>query len=298
MKLLFRRSKGVAIQRLLGEDVSEWLNVELPRVSNPRVDMLARTASGALCQLELQSSNSGDMAWRQAQYYLDLHRRFRKHVRQVVLYVGADPLTMGRELATASMRFQYELIDVRDLDGEALLASGDLGDAMLALLAGVEEERVGRRVWAEIERMEPARREDAVTEFLIISGLRSREGWVLERARRLMPLSIDVILNNKVLGPAFMKKVREEAALQAKESVRVAEAKARVEARVEGLLEGRVEGRVEGEMNVLRWMLEGRFGPLSADAETRLRACNELELKDIAQRAMRAESIEELFPKR
>jgi hypothetical protein len=56
-------------------------------------------------------------------------------------------------------------------------------------------------VWPEIKPMEPVRREDAITEFLIISGLRNLEGWVLERVRRLMPLSIDVILNNNVLGP-------------------------------------------------------------------------------------------------
>lgn len=173
LKLLFRRSKGVAIQRLLGDQVAEWLNVELPRVSNPRVDMLARTVGGVLCNLELQSANSGDMARRQAEYYLDLHRLFRCHVRQIVLYVGPAPMNMAPEFVTPSMRFQYELVDVRELDGEALLASEDLGDAMLALLAGIDEDRVSRRVWAEIEQMEPARREDAVTEFLIISGLSS-----------------------------------------------------------------------------------------------------------------------------
>ena len=50
------------------------MNVELPRMSNPRADMLARTAGGVLCNLELQSTNSGAMAQRQAEYYLDLHR--------------------------------------------------------------------------------------------------------------------------------------------------------------------------------------------------------------------------------
>ena len=34
LKLLFRRSNGVTIQRLLGESIVEWVNVELPRVTN------------------------------------------------------------------------------------------------------------------------------------------------------------------------------------------------------------------------------------------------------------------------
>lgn len=101
--------------------------------------MLARTVGGALCNLELQSTNNIDMAQRQAEYYLDLHRLCGSHVRQVVLYVGRKPMTMEREFVTPCMRFQYELVDVRELDGEALLASSDLGDAMLALLAGADE---------------------------------------------------------------------------------------------------------------------------------------------------------------
>lgn len=74
LKLLFRRSNGVAIQRLLGERVIEWLNVELPRVRNPRVDMLARMESGVLTHLDLQSGNDPEMGRREAEYYLDLHR--------------------------------------------------------------------------------------------------------------------------------------------------------------------------------------------------------------------------------
>ncbi|MBL8174577.1 MAG: hypothetical protein JNK48_07905, partial [Bryobacterales bacterium] len=194
LKLLFRRSKGVAIQRLLGDEVEEWLNVELPRVGNPRVDMLARTKGGGLCNLEVQSSNDSGMARRQAEYYLALHRLYGEHVRQVVLYIGPGPLTMGPHFLTPAMRFQFELVDVRQFDGETLLASGDLGDAMLALLTNIDKERVGRSVWPEISRMPASRREDTVTEFLLISGLRGLESWVLERARTLMPLSIDVIL--------------------------------------------------------------------------------------------------------
>jgi hypothetical protein len=61
LKLVFRRSNGVATQRLIGDMVVEWLNVELPRVRNPRVDMLARIAGGGFTHLDLQSTN--DQRW-------------------------------------------------------------------------------------------------------------------------------------------------------------------------------------------------------------------------------------------
>lgn len=146
LKLLFRRSNGVAIQRLLGERVIEWLNVELPRVRNPRVDMLARMESGVLTHLDLQSGNDPEMGRREAEYYLDLHRLMGEHVRQVVLYVGPEPLAMPAVFETPVMSFHYELVDIREWAPEILIESAELGDRMLALLTRVAKERVGGRL--------------------------------------------------------------------------------------------------------------------------------------------------------
>ncbi|MBL8221781.1 MAG: DUF4351 domain-containing protein [Bryobacterales bacterium] len=211
------------------------------------------------------------MARRQAEYYLDLHRMYGEHVRQVVLYIGQAPLTMTPQFLTPAMSFQYELVDVRQFDGEELLASGDLGDAMLALLTNIDKEKVGTHVWPEIGRMDPSRREDTVTEFLLISGLRGLESWVLERARRLMPLSIDVILNNTVIGPAFRRHLEE------------------------GHEKGLREGLREGEITILRRVLHARFGPLSPAVVQRLEASSEAELNAIADRAFTASTVEDLF---
>lgn len=272
-KLLFRSSNGVTLQLALQENIVEWLNIELPRVSNPRVDMLARAESGVYIHFELQTANSSDMARREAEYYLDLHRLLGQHVRQVVLYLGAAPLSMPASFHTPVMNFTYELLDIRQFNGETMLASGDLADAILALLTNVDKDKVARRVWDEIERMDPAKREDTITEFLIISGLRNLEDWVLERARTLMPFSIDVILNNKVLGPAFRRHLDENRQ------------------------EGRLEGRQEGEATIVRHLLIDRFGPLPPEFDTQLRQASEERLKSIAHRAFSASTLQEAFAK-
>ena len=69
-----------------------------------------------------------------------------------------------------------------------------------------------------------------------------------------MPLSIDVILENKVIGPAIRRR-GEEIAQRAKE---------------EGLEQGMQQGRPQGEVAMPRRLLESRFGPLPATVETRL----------------------------
>ncbi|MBS1826545.1 MAG: DUF4351 domain-containing protein [Acidobacteria bacterium] len=285
LKLLFRRSKGVAIQRLLGGKVTEWLNVELPRVRNRRVDILARTEDGSIASLELQSRNVSAMAHRQASYYLDLHGLLGQHIRQIVLYVGAEPMKMPHTFRTPVLSFRYELVDIRSLDGEALLASKDLGDAMLALLAGVDRERVGQRVWPEIEEMEAGAREDAITELLLISGLRRQEDWVLERVRTLMPLSFDVVMKNKVLGPMVRRKLAEQ------------RQRAMESGREEGLEEGMEKGRQEGELAMLRRYLESRFGPIPTEVEQKLAKASERQLNKLADRAFTASSLDEVFRK-
>ena len=53
---------------LTGGPVEKWLNVELPKLQNPRADLLGETADGELVHVELQSGNDSTMALRMAEY--------------------------------------------------------------------------------------------------------------------------------------------------------------------------------------------------------------------------------------
>jgi flagellar biosynthesis/type III secretory pathway protein FliH len=94
-----------------------------------------------------------------------------------------------------------------------------------------------------------------------------------------MPLSIDVILNNKVLGPAFRRHIEEGH----QQGVQL------------GLQEGLKEGRKEGEVLMLRRFLESRFGPLPAQHALHLKGASEERLNTIADRALTAATLEEVF---
>jgi hypothetical protein len=199
LKLLFQRSMGVVARTLFGGPVAEWLNVELPRVQNPRADLLARGSDGTYRHLELESRNTRQLGLRVAEYHLGLFRRLGVSVEMVVLYVGKRPLRMADEFATPSMRFHFRLLDIRQFDGEPLAASSDLGDNMLALLTGCDRERVMRRVEDRIRMLPGGEKEEAARLFVVISGLRSLETTV---ARRLNMIDI---MENKVLGPAVLR---------------------------------------------------------------------------------------------
>ena len=199
LKLLFRRSRGLVARRLFGGKVKSWLNVELPSVQNPRVDMIAELEDGALHHVELEANIKDDIGRRVAEYYLALHRLLDRHVEMAVLYVGKKPLKANAFFKTKSMQFDFELLDIRDFEGEPLLRSSDLGDNMLALLTPFDHESVMRRVLDRLRKLPSAQQAEAARIFVVISGLRDLEETVRGR------LGMIDIMENKVLGPAVLK---------------------------------------------------------------------------------------------
>ena len=269
LKLLLQGSATLVMRELTGTAVAKWLDVELPKVQsvrNPRLDLLGETVDGDLVHLELQSGNDTAMPLRMAEYSLGVFRLFGRFPRQVVLYVGESELRMASELRAPGVLFQYRLIDIRALDGDRLLESGDVGDNVIAILAGLRDhEGAVRRIMERIAGLAPAERETALAQLMILAGLRHLS-QIVERETRNMPIDLD-IRDHEVLGPMF------------------------IEAEQKGLQ----KGRQEGELTVLRRLIEKRFGPLPGWAAEKLAALPVSALEDLSERVLDAASVEELL---
>ena len=263
VKLLFRRSTGLVAREIFGGRILEWLNVELPRVQNPRVDLLARMADGSLRHVEIESRIGPDLARREAEYYLWLYRRLGGHVEQVALYVGNEPpRRAAARFKTPAMQFQFRLLDIRDFDGELLLASADLTDNMLALLTRTDRERVMRRVEERLVELKGGEQAAEARLFVLISGLRGLEEPVTRR------LAMIDIMENKV----FSRMIRK------------------------GRVEGLVKGRAEGEMVFLLKLLETKFGsPLPARASRKIAAGSPEDFERWLVRAVKVSSLDAVF---
>src|SRR5213593_749567 len=119
LKLLLQQSARLTMRQLTGNVVRKWLDVELPKVQNPRVDLLGEAIDGTLIHLELQSRNEPSMPLRMAEYCLGVFRLFGKFPRQVLLYVGEAPLRMDSELRGPNVLIRRRVIDIRDQIGRA-----------------------------------------------------------------------------------------------------------------------------------------------------------------------------------
>ena len=144
----------------------------------------------------------------------------------------------------------------------SFLCRAPIGDNIIAILARLRDDKTAvRKIVRRIADLPASDRDTALSQLLILAGLRRLEETVAEEARK-MPIFID-ILENKVLGPPYKR--------------------------------GLEEGELEGERKVLRRQIEKRFGPIPGWAEERLASRSAAELEDLSVRVLDAQSMEDLL---
>lgn len=207
--------------------------MEAPLVRNLRVDLLGESPAGDLVHIERQSRNEKDFPLRMGQYSFGVALRHGRLPRQVALCVGAEPLRMPNHVAGPGGLFTYHIVDIRDLDGEQLLAGENVGDNVIALITRLGSERsVVKWILARIAEGPPDEREAALAELVIVAGLRKMDDEV-RREARLMPIQED-IMDHGTIGPAIRK------------------------------------GRAEGQLEILTGLIEQRFGVIPPEIRKRL----------------------------
>ena len=170
LKSLFQDANGIVSRLLFGGPVVEWLDAEQPKVTNRRGDVLAKTSDGRLHHVEFQTRNDPEMPFRMLEYYVGYRRRWRDHIEQVLLYAGKEPLRMKDVFQSPTTRHAYRIVNVRELDGEPLLLSGDWRDNALALLTGADRERVIQFAFIHLGKLKGQQRTNAKATFVLISA--------------------------------------------------------------------------------------------------------------------------------
>jgi predicted transposase YdaD len=262
LKNILTRPGSSILEQLTGASSLKWINVEVPKVNNRRVDLRGELPDGNLVHIELQSRNEKDFALRMAEYVFGIRRKYGRLPRQVALYVGEAPLRMKDRIERPDVSVRFHLKDIRDLDGEQLLASSHAGDDVLAVLTRLgEQPQAVRRILERIAIGSPGERDEALAELFIFAGLRKMEFEARREAKKI-PILND-IMDNRVIGPAIRKGLR--------------------------------QGRVEGQVEVLHRLIRKRFGQIFPAVGERIAALKPAQLNRVAVRVLDAQRIEDLF---
>ncbi len=182
------------------------------------------------------------------------------------LYVGSAANTLAAGLWLDRLRFEYDVIDIRDIDGEPLLESPAIEDNILALLCRLNDEREAvRALLAKIGQLNANARADALEKVVILAGLRNLKP-LIEQEIHQMPITVDT-MQNPFLREAFDK----------------------------GREEGIREGRQVGEHMFLVKLLEQRFGPLPDEVLRRLESATPETLERWGLALLKARTLDEVF---
>lgn len=128
-------------------------------------------------------------------------------------------------------------MDVRDLDGEPLLASSNVNESIFAILCRVNNAREAVvRILRQILELPAGEQREALLQLLIVSGLRGLN-TVVEQEVKTMPFEIDIHENT------FLEGIYQR---------------------------GLQEGKQENTRSLLLRGLELKFGPVSTDIRARV----------------------------
>ena len=264
LKDLFERDRPSLLTELTGGvPIRAFLNVEIPKMIDRRVDSVAQLENGRICHIEFQSQNHRRMPYRQGIYGLLIADKFQTKVDQTVIYTGSAPMRMKDSLDAGSVQVSYRLIDIRTYSAEALSHSKNPADRALAILGGGSEERV-RQVVEAAAALPHEERERALAQLNMLAGLRGLSQRVTMEMKSMSQVA--TIHNN-----AFLKWVHDDAKL-------------------EGIAEGRVQ--------MLGSLLNSKFGPLPVWATKRLTNATPEQLDEWVPKLTTATTLEDIVGRR
>lgn len=276
LKELFQSPPIQLLTLIAGAAPVELLSVEFPAVKMRRPDLVFRQPNGEIRQVELQSENDETMDSRMLEYYLLLWRQFRQPPVQTVLYMGNRKLTMNGRIEHSQLQFNYEVIDIRQIEAEPLLQSPSIADNLLALLChnGAKRPTI-KRILHNLLRLTEKEQIDRQLQLLILSGLRQIE-TVIQQEVKDMPLQINLMEN------AFFRDAILDGQAKGMEK---------------GMEKGKKEGQRLGQSFLLNRQLEHRFGKLPKWVVQQLNLADAATLETWGIRLLEAKKLEEVVPR-
>ncbi|KJU84171.1 hypothetical protein MBAV_003634, partial [Candidatus Magnetobacterium bavaricum] len=180
------------LKLLTGYDTGRFIDVQFPDIQIKEVDVFIELPDEDILQIDMQSSNDPNMLGRMFLYAGFIYNQYKKLPIQIVLYVGNKPLNMENSMEFRQIKYSYELIDIRTLDGNQLIDSDDPDDNVLAILCKLDDAHITiKRILEKLSLLHPNEREDYIRKLLYLSGLRNLATTVKQEVLN-MPLTIDL----------------------------------------------------------------------------------------------------------
>jgi hypothetical protein len=187
-------------------------------------------------QIDFQSDNDGTMPERILFYRSMVKFVHKLSVRQIVLYIGNEPLTMENYIDEPNLFFKYELYDIRAFSAKSFLESDIPEEVLLAILGDFEgdtAEEMMEKILLRLQSLIKRKKDFQKYTFHlhVLSGLRKLHG-IYQKKIKTMELKFDIHLDT---DPIFL------------EGIEIGEEKGIVKGIVKGIEIGEEKGMEKGK---------------------------------------------------
>ena len=135
---------AVFVEKVLGLEIVEYteLKDKIQVTRQKETDTLRKVKDSQgnvfILQVEIQTSNNPNMALQMADYWVLLYQLYGLPIKQYVLYVGQEPVSMPDRLDYPNLNFGYTLLSFSDLPYDLFINSEQPEIKMLALLGDLK----------------------------------------------------------------------------------------------------------------------------------------------------------------
>ncbi len=187
-----------------------------------------------ILHLEFQSTNDAEMLYRQAEYKAILQRKYQLPVRQFVIYLGSQPMTMKTQLPPEQQIVGFELRNIQAYRYEQLAWSNTPQEIILAILGDFHGETPEVVIQQIIDRLLQVvhgklELQKYVRQLNILSGLRKLQDETIKITQD-MQVEFDFDVEKDILYKRGLQKGVEEGLEQGLE---------------QGIEQEKVEGTIE-----------------------------------------------------
>ena len=256
-------------------DSLEVLATEQQRVEDRRADLVVRLRDRQgetfLLHIEIQNNNDKTMPIRMMRYMTDI---LLAHpglpLRQYLIYIGREPLTMAKGLDAPDLRYRYGLLDMRNMDCRHLLEKDNPDALILAILCNFHDrdpQLVVNHIYARLRSLladDDKRFREYVDMLHILSVNRDLGEQIKEAEKMLTQIDIERI-------PSYQLGMER------------------------GVEKGIERGMEKGQATFLMRQLGCKFGSLSPILTRRIDDAHSEELALWGERILSAKTLDDIF---
>ena len=257
---------------------TEIIETEHQRVEERRADLIAKVREKdeeSIIHVEIQNNNQKRMSWRMLRYLTDIKDDYPgMEIRQYLIYIGKDTLTMPNGIQQKRLNYSYEIVDMHDIDCQSLIEQ-DTPDALaLAILCDFKDKPERDIVRLLLKRLHKlvAGNETQFRKYLymmeVLSTNRNLKQIIKEEEKMLSQVKYSELPSYEIGWECGMEK---------------------------GIEKGMEKGMEKGERVLLHRLITKRFGGIPENLQEKINSATSSQLEEWADKMIRAETIEDIF---